>query len=381
MSWTRLAPRTWHDCCSFRGGDDRDEGPRSVRPERDRCRVTSLASPLAEGVGVEVPVVDITLFLSGTVAGKRHVADEVRRACETIGFLTLVGHGVSPPLILEMSQVSREFFDQLPGEKLKARSSDPSRGYRPGDESLAYSLGQAAPADLKETLDIGPIDVPDEDYYIGLAGAPYFVPNVWPREPMRLRATWTAYYREMERLAETLMRIFAVALQLEEDFFGPMIDRHITRMRAINYPEQPQAPYPGQLRCGAHSDYGTLTILHIDDAPGGLQVFTPAGQWVDVHPVPGSLVVNLGDLMMHWTNDRWRSTLHRVANPPRDAVLGTRRQSIVFFHQPNYDALITCLPSCCSDEEPAKYPPITSGEHRRAKFGRTVIQPVAGSVA
>jgi isopenicillin N synthase-like dioxygenase len=101
-------------------------------------------------------------------------------------------------------------------------------------------------------------------------------------------------------------------------------------------------------------------------------VLNRRGEWVDVVSPPDAFVVNLGDLMMHWTNDRWVSTLHRVVNPPRDAASGSRRQSIVFFYQPNYDALIECLPGCCSPGRPPKYAPVTSGEHRLRKFLRTV---------
>ncbi len=184
---------------------------------------------------------------------------------------------------------------------------------------------------------------------------------------------WRAYYRQMERLARDIMRIFAVALDLPERFFDDKIDKHVSRVRAINYPDQREAPLPGQLRAGEHTDYGSITILKIEDAPGGLQVKTRQGEWLNVEAVPDAFVVNIGDLMMHWTNDRWISTLHRVLNPPRDAALGTRRISLAFFHQPNYDALIECLPSCQGPGNPAKYPPVTSGEHRNRKFAATTI--------
>lgn len=327
-----------------------------------------------------VPVIDIAPFREESSARQREVAATVSLACEDIGFFTVTGHGVPASLVAEMYEVSRAFFDLPLEEKLGARSPDPSRGYRPlGDESLSYSLGRQAPPDFKETLDVGPIDVPDEPYYRSAAAAPYFVPNVWPARPPALRAIWTRYYRAMEQLAATLMRVFAIALDLPETFFDDKIDRHITRMRAINYPDQPDGARQGQLRSGAHSDYGSLTILHFDDAPGGLQVRNGQGEWADVAPVPGGFVVNLGDLMANWTNDRWISTLHRVVNPPPDRALGSRRQSIVFFHQPNYDAVIECLPTCQRLHRGPKYPPITSGEHRRAKLAKTVMRAAAAA--
>ena len=322
----------------------------------------------------QVPVVDIAPFLAGPPDRKRQVAAEVGRACEEIGFLIVRGHGVPRDLVEEMYDVSKRFFDLPVEEKMKARGRDRSRGYGPvGDEALSYGLGKAAPADVKESLYEGPMDVPETPYYRGPQGAPHFVPNLWPERPPELAAVWRAYYRQMERLASDIMRVFAAALALPEQFFADKIDRHVSRVRAIHYPDQRDDPLPGQLRAGEHTDYGTMTILRIEDVPGGLQVKTRQGQWLDVLAVPETFVVNIGDLMMHWTNDRWISTLHRVVNPPRDAKLGTGRISLVFFHQPNYDALIECLSSCQGPGNPAKHPPITSGEHRNRKFSATTI--------
>jgi len=321
-----------------------------------------------------VPVIDIAPFLSGSPEGRRQVAAAVGQACEDIGFLIVKGHGVPRELVGDMYDISRRFFDLPLDEKMKTHGRERSRGYGPiGEEALSYGLGKAAPADVKESLYEGPMDVPDTPYFRGPVGAPHFVPNVWPGRPVGLEAIWRAYYRQMERLAGDIMRIFAIALDLPERFFADKIDKHVSRVRAINYPDQAEPPLPGQLRAGEHTDYGTITILKIEDAPGGLQVRNRQGEWLDVAAEPDAFVVNIGDLMMRWTNDRWISTLHRVLNPPRDAALGTRRISLVFFHQPNYDALIECLPSCQGPDRPAKYPPVTSGEHRNRKFAATTI--------
>jgi isopenicillin N synthase-like dioxygenase len=151
-------------------------------------------------------------------------------------------------------------------------------------------------------------------------------------------------------------------------------------MRVINYPDQPDDPLPGQLRAGAHSDYGTLTILRSENVAGGLQVRDRAGAWVDVVTMPDSFVINIGDMMQYWTNDRWISTIHRVVNPPRDQNLGSRRQSIVFFHSPNENTLISCLDGCSSAANPPKYPPILAGEHLRQKSAKagTLAETKAG---
>jgi len=320
-----------------------------------------------------VPVIDVAP-LSGGPADRRVVARAIGRACEDIGFFTIVGHGVDATLVRRMYEVSRAFFDLPVEDKQRVRRPRPeqSRGYIGlGEENLSYGVGRDT-TDLKEFFAIGPIDVPDEPYYHTAAAYPSFAPNVWPERPGELRAIYTDYYRAMERLAARLMRACALALELPEDFFHDKIDRHISGVRVINYPDQPEAPATGQLRAGAHSDYGALTILKAENVPGGLEVLNRAGEWVPVAPVADSFVINLGDLMMHWTNDRWISTLHRVANPPPDVALGSRRQSIVFFYQPNYDALIECLPGCSGPGSPPKYPPVTSGEHRLRKFLKTV---------
>ena len=127
---------------------------------------------------------------------------------------------------------------------------------------------------------------------------------------------------------------------------------------------------PGQLRTGPHTDFGSLTILCVDDAPGGLQVLAPAGEWRDVRPEPGQLVVNLGDMMARWTNDRWRSAVHRVANPPREQAAVSRRQTAGFFLHPNYDVEVAPLPGCCGPDRPPRYAPALVGELIRAKLER-----------
>lgn len=325
-----------------------------------------------------IPLIDVAPFLEGSAAGKRIVAEQAGRACEDIGFFTIVGHGVSKDLIDQMYDVSKAFFDLPMTEKMKVKRPWPDRapGYFPvGSRTLAYTLDTETPPDLLEGFAIGPIDMPDEDYYRCAAASPHFAPNVWPERPAALKPVWTEYFRVLAKLAADTMRIFAVALELPEAFFADKIDKHTSVLRVNRYPEQPQEPLPGQLRAGAHSDYGSLTILRMDEAPGGLQVRNRRGEWVDVQPIADSFVVNIGDMMMNWTNDRWISTLHRVVNPPRDKAFGSSRQSIVFFHMPNYDAVISCLESCHGLDNPAKHPPITAGDHKLMKFRKSFAKP------
>lgn len=324
-----------------------------------------------------LPVVDLEPFIDGSEADKQKVARQVGDACEHIGFLTIVGHHVPDDVIGDCASTAREFFDLDPEVKQRVAQPSPEhvRGYSAvGAEGLSYSLDEASPGDLKESFSIGPPDVPDDPYYTCAEAGPHFAPNLWPDRPRDMRPSWERYFDAMTDLAAVLMRVFAVALELPERFFDDKIDRHISMLRVLNYPDQAEPPVEGQLRAGAHSDYGSLTILRQDDAPGGLQVRDASGEWSDVPPLEGAFVVNIGDLMMQWTNDRWISTLHRVVNPPVDLARSSRRQSIVFFHQPNYDAVVASL----DPHEPARYAPVTSGDHLLAKF---VKQTTFGGVA
>lgn len=323
------------------------------------------------------PIIDIGPYFRGGEAAKCELAREVNRACEEIGFLVITGHGVDPRLCERMFATSREFFDLPLEEKLRIeqRLDDAPRGFSPiAAEGVAYSLLKRAPGDLKESLSIGQVAVPDDDYYRNPAAGSSFAENRWPERPRELKPLYSEYFRLMEHLAVNLMRIFALALELPETYFDQKIDRHISGFRVINYPDQPAQPLPGQLRAGEHSDYGTLTILRHDnpDRAGGLQVFTRANEWVDVPVVAGSLVINLGDMMQRWTNDRWVSTMHRVVNPPRNQALASRRMSLVFFHAPNYDAIIECLPNCSETDNPPRHPGLTCGDYIRMKISRQV---------
>ena len=320
-----------------------------------------------------VPIIDIAPAIAGQ-DGADSVAADIRAACEEVGFFLITGHGVPAETIEACATAARDFFD-LPLDRRMAVAM-PYKGYPYGyapmlSEALSQSLGEESPADLKESFSVGPLVRPDkpmapeEEAFV-------YAETPWPTEPAEFRDACEAYYRALDGLAVALMRIFARALDLPTDFFADKIDHPISALRMINYPDQPSPPEPGQLRAGAHSDYGSLTILLQDDAPGGLQVRGLDGAWHDVPAVPGTFVVNIGDLMARWTNDRWRSTLHRVVNPPPDAEGSTRRQSIAFFHQPNWSAEIACLRSCLEPGEAPKYPPTRSGPHLMSKFRSTV---------
>jgi isopenicillin N synthase-like dioxygenase len=322
----------------------------------------------------DFPVVDLSAFESTSPGAQREFGRRVDEICRQTGFLAIVGHGIPSETISGAWNAARAFFDLPVEEKLEVKM--PYVGYPYGysplhAEALAKSLGEDTPADIKESFSIGPLEhrphtgnEPHADFR--------FATNVWPKAPAGFQQGWSAYYRAMGKLAGRIMKTFAVALNLPESYFEGVIDDPISAMRALNYPHQSTPPKPGQLRAGAHSDYGSLTILLAEPAAGGLEIFTPAREWSAVPIIPDAFVINIGDLMARWTNDHWVSTLHRVVNPPVGPGESTRRQSIAFFHQPNWDAEISCIPTCLAAGETGKYPPVKSGEYLMEKFHSTV---------
>ncbi len=297
-------------------------------------------------------------------------------ACADGGFFLITGHGVDPAVIDAAWRAVRSFFDAPLAVRLAAarRHPDDAYGYIPlAVESLNRSMSDGAtPPDLKQTFNAGPHRLPPRPL-VDDGERWAFAPPPWPPAPGALRPALEAYFAAMLDLATRLMRCFADALGVGTHHFDALIDESPGALRVIDYPHQDRPPLPGQLRAGAHTDYGTLTVLLQDDAPGGLEVLDPrTGDWAPVPAVPGAFVVNLGDMMARWTNDRWRSTLHRVVNPPADHAGSTRRQSIAFFHNANYHAVVECLPTCLAAGELPRHPPVEAGPHLMSKFHRTI---------
>ena len=322
----------------------------------------------------KIPVIDIGPFHDGDAVARERIAAEVGWACRHIGFLLIANHGVQRNLIEDTFAVSMEFFDSPIAEKHRVKPADAAipRGYQAfASSNLARTYGLEAPPDLREQFFIGPL-APEPDRFSELPQARiFYAENIWPERPTAFRRTFEAYYRAMEDLAARLMRLFAVALDLPERYFDDKIDHHFNTCPTNHYPVVDD-PEPGQLRCGEHTDFGSLTILAFNDAPGGLQVRMPSDTWLDVRTHPGELVVNIGDMMARWTNDRWKSTVHRVVNPPHAGPALGRRQSIGYFLHPNFDTRVACLSTCQGPGNPPKYAPIMAGEHMREKLLRRV---------
>jgi isopenicillin N synthase-like dioxygenase len=335
-------------------------------------------------VSTLVRTVDLSPWWSHDDVARQQVAEQVDDACRRVGFLEVVGHGIPTSTIDAMVAATEAFFALPLEEKLAVAPPHPgiNRGYAAlGSEALSYSIGQAPPRpDLFEAFNIGEVDVPDDPWY----DDPYdfFAPNLWPAALPALRPALEAYFREARRVALTMTDIFSVALGLGEWWFRPLVERSTTTMRVNHYERRRDdpVPVPGQMRMGAHTDYGVVTVLYADPVPG-LEIVAPDGSWHPVTPSPGALVLNLGDLLAEWTNDRWRSTIHRVVPPPLDSSGGSRRRSVAFFFDANYDAVVECLATCCADDRPARYPPVVAGEHLMAKIlGPRRLEPTTATL-
>ncbi|MEZ5244864.1 MAG: 2OG-Fe(II) oxygenase family protein [Acidimicrobiales bacterium] len=287
-------------------------------------------------------------------------------ACESLGFFRVPLSVVAPDVAAAAWDTAAQFFALPEPAKRDVEFPEPGYpyGFSPyGYETLARSLDDVdARPDMKESFSVGP----DCGPYVSVAPDQEWIrsPSLWPAAVPALRSAWVAYYRALSEVAARLLSVMAVALDLPANHFDPLIDRPITSMRAIHYPAAP--PTDGALRAGAHADYGTLTILRTDEI-GGLQIVDADGAWVDVAPDPEMFVVNLGDSIAQWTNDRWRSTVHRVVPRPEP------RQSMAFFHMANWDAVIECLPGCVAPGEKPRHEPVEAGPWLMQKFRSTVV--------
>ncbi|PPR09078.1 MAG: hypothetical protein CFH41_02801 [Alphaproteobacteria bacterium MarineAlpha11_Bin1] len=318
-----------------------------------------------------VPVIDISPFLAGDSVGKTTVSKAVAEACKTIGFFAIKGHGVPQAIIEDLREASHVFFEQ--NEEIKKASSHPipdtPRGFRElAGEALGRTVVPDATPDLKEFYHYGPESWPEAPYYTSPQGQNYFIPNLWPEEPPTFKKAAVAYYEEMNRLVIDVIHIIALALGLPETWFDDKTDKHATAARLNYYPLLKGDPPAGHIRAGEHTDYGMMTILMGEDEPGGLQVRTRQGEWIDVETRPEFFIINIADQLMRWTNDTWLSNMHRVVNPSVTSKPTRGRLSVGYFFQPNYDAVIECIPTCTGPNNPPKYEPVVAGKYRDLKY-------------
>ena len=305
----------------------------------------------------EVPVIDFGPFLAGSAAERKRVALEIGRACRDIGFFYVVDHGVPLALIERVFAEARRFFALPPERKaeIAIEKSPCHRGwFALGGENLDPAK-QKETGDYKEGIKIGR-DLPP-DHPLVKAGLPLHGPNQWPSGLPGWKETMQEGYGALSRLGREIMHAFALALELSEAHFDRWLTGPMATLGPLHYPPQSGRITEARIGAGAHTDFGCLTIL-AQDPVGGLQVRNSAKRWIDAPYVPGSFVVNIGDMMERWTNGLFASTQHRVIN-----TSGKDRYSLPFFFDPDFNADLTVLETCTGPGNPPRYPPTTGGQH------------------
>ncbi len=300
----------------------------------------------AERIDVSaIPVIDLSGLEDGGAA-LLAIGKAMLEAAEGVGFFYIRNHGIALQQIEAVLRVSAQFFAE-PDER--KRSVAVNTGHRGFIQMGQAKMADGARPDLKESFIWG-LDQPGPD------GIP---PNRWPDFLPEMRPVLTGFFEAGNRLGWSLFRAFAAALDLPADTFIRTIDRPISRGSMIYYPPQPPDMGAEQFGVSTHTDYGCLTLLYQDNT-GGLQVQGSNGAWLMAHPIPGTFVVNVGDLLARWSNDRFRSTPHRVVNRS-----GRTRLSTALFIDPNRDTLIEPV---LRPGDVARYEPVTCGDYLRSRL-------------
>jgi len=301
-----------------------------------------------------IPVIDLTSLGNGDDAKVAAIAAALTRAAEEVGFFYVRNHGIPQAQIDAMLAMARAFFARPVAEKQAIAVNEYHHGFIEIGEAKMYA---GANVDLKESFVWG-LDVEADDPDT-LAGNRIIGPNAWPDAMPEMRACLVEYMAACNALGARLLEAFAVSIGEPRDRFIRRFDRPISRGALIHYPPQDAAMGADQFGVAPHTDYGCLTLLYQDET-GGLQVQGLDGEWLTAHPIPGTFVVNVGDLLARWTNDRFKSTPHRVIN-----ASGGERYSTVVFVDPNHD---TAIDPVVPDGETSKYDPVTCGEHILSRY-------------
>ncbi|KAL6400226.1 2og-fe oxygenase [Ilyonectria robusta] len=317
---------------------------------------------------LEIPIIDFSGFYSGDPALKQKVVDQVRASCLYNGFFQIIGHSVPLTQQKAIMEGAKKFFAMPLEEKKKVAKENNTwnRGY---EMLRSQILEEGTKPELKEGFYIG-AEIPETH--------PYFLnkklnsgPNQWPEglgsDLESFRGNSMDYYSSTLSLASDLMRVLALSLDLEETYFSKFMDGAVATMRLLHYPTQPKDGDDKLTRgIGAHTDFGAITML-LQDTVDGLQVWDKQNEtWIDVAPTEGAYVVNLGNLMARWTNEKYKSNIHRVINKS-----GKERYSIPVFVSGNPDYLVECIPTCKSEDKPAKFGAVTVEEAVSAAYAES----------
>jgi len=315
---------------------------------------------------MSIPLIDLEPWFLGSDADRALIAGRVDRHLQECGFLVVTGHGVDPRLLTALRASVREFFALPQAVKAKyAVTGDFYAGWLPcGAEANAAAYGGSTAPDLKETFAAGPVDTPAEL----IAAAPrHYGVTTWPDEVPEMGPLQEEFTRQATRLTDELLVLLASALDAPPDALTGKCRQPIVTTSMNWYPSLRslgRVPEPDQYRIGPHTDYGTITVLDRQPGLGGLEVWVD-GAWETAPWVEGSLTMNTGLCMQRWSNDRWSANRHRVLAPP-DVDPDEELVSLIYFHDPRYDAVIEPLPGCVDADHPPRYEPVLAGDHLSA---------------
>ncbi len=302
-------------------------------------------------VAARIPIIDFGGYLAGDPGALTPLAQQVKHACENVGFFYIAGHGVAPDVVARAFAASRRFHALPLADKLALKLNENNIGYLPMNASVqgASTVHKATKPNQNESFFISHDRGPDHRDV--RAGLPLRGRNQWPPGLPDIRADMTGYFESLRSLGERMLPVFATSLDLPADWFTPhFADEAHINLRFLHYPPQ-ETDEDNVFGQAPHTDNSFLTILAREDVPG-LAVRLPSGEWFPPPVIPGTFLVNLGNIMRRWSNDRYLSTPHGVLNDS-----GKDRYSIAFFYSPNVATTIDVLPTCCGADDPAKYPP------------------------
>ncbi len=316
-------------------------------------------NPIRPDAPEEIPVLDMAPYLRGDAGALERLGAELRHALENVGFYFIVNHGVDQALIDRTFAAAKRFHAQPLEEKMKIRLDLNLRGYEPLKGSTtrhaAFKEAKNQP-NLAEAFFIGRDLAPDHPDV--LAGKPFRGLNQWPAELPGFREDVLAYTRAAEKLGMSLVPVYAVALGLAPDFLSRGFEEPMFTFRMSHYP-QAEGVADDQFSLAPHSDMSFMTLLPDNEVPG-LSIRLPNGRWIDAPAMAGSFLVNGGDLLRRYTNDRFLATPHKVLNSS-----GRERYAIPFFMDCSYDFVMACLPTCQWADNPPRYDPISYAEFRK----------------
>jgi len=298
----------------------------------------------------EIPLIDFTPFREGDRAARQRIADQIARACETIGFFYLSGHGVPETLRADLFDRAGAFFHLPSEDKERVRATDAwNRGWVCPDRDATLTANSRLFEQYRIQREFAPDD-PDLQ-----SGSPFCQPNRWPPQVPGFASTSIAYFAAMSALASDLLQAFALGLGLPEDRFDPYFTKPISQISLMYYPPLPASVGNEIKNTSAHTDDGAVVILAQGAVPG-LEVKTVDGRWLAAPPVPGAFTINVGNMMMWWSNGRYRSTLHRVRNTSE-----VERYSVPFFFNADETVVIEPLAELVTRDGEARYTPVHVG--------------------